>query len=104
MPLIITPSAPPAPTFAAGMIPVFQQMPPMPPMPAMPMAPAPAATNDYLVYRCAPTLQHPFEHWKFYPSTMNQQDLPDIRVARPLYVWSTATGQYTPVTQIQVAY
>ncbi|KAA8906816.1 hypothetical protein FN846DRAFT_759273, partial [Sphaerosporella brunnea] len=57
---------------------------------------------EYYVYRCAPTAEHPIAHWKFYPATMSKDELPDIRVARPVYTWSSITGEYSPVQGISV--
>jgi hypothetical protein len=71
--------------------------------PTVPIA-APIAGVEYYVYRCSPTAEHPMPHWKYYPATMSKQELPDIREARPLYTWSSVTGQYSPVNNIQVKY
>ncbi|KAF8241700.1 hypothetical protein K440DRAFT_478022, partial [Wilcoxina mikolae CBS 423.85] len=57
---------------------------------------------EYLVYKCAPTQANPYYHWKFYPATHPRSQLPDIRTARPLYVWSSTTGVYTPVNNIGI--
>jgi hypothetical protein len=82
-------------------------------------APAPAAAStmpgsfpsspttavvDYYVYRCAPDTDVPMHHWKFYPMSMSKDDLPDIRLARPLYTWNSTTGQYRAVEEINVKY
>jgi hypothetical protein len=71
--------------------------------PTIPIS-APVAGVEYYVYRCAPTAEHPMDHWKYYPATMIKDQLPDIRAARPLYTWSSVTGQYSPVKNIQVKY
>jgi hypothetical protein len=74
--------------------------------PGTPLVPieAPVAIVEYYVYRCGPDNDHPTGSWKYFPVTMTKDQLPDIRVARPLYVWSVITGQYTPVKAIAVAY
>jgi len=68
--------------------------------PQPPQIHIPATGIEYFVYRCAPTLEHPMDHWQFIPATTSKVALPDIRDARPLYVFSSTTGQYTPINQI----
>jgi hypothetical protein len=65
---------------------------------------APIHGLQYYVYRCAATKDHPFEHWKYYPATMGTNDLPDIRGARPLYIWSSITGRYSVIDKIAIKY
>lgn len=60
------------------------------------------SSMEYLVYRCAPTDATPFHHWRFVPAATPRAELPDVRVARPVYVWSSTTGAYTPVNHIGV--
>jgi hypothetical protein len=69
--------------------------------PTVPVS-APISGVEYFVYRCAPTNEHPVHHWKYYPATMSKAELPDIRSARPLFTWSSVTGQYSPVSAIGV--
>ena len=57
---------------------------------------------EYLVYRCAPTDSTPYHHWQFVPAAAPCTDRPDIRVARPLYVWSSTTGTFTAVNQVGI--
>jgi hypothetical protein len=65
---------------------------------------APYYGMEYHVYRCAPNPEHSTPHWLFMPATLRNEDLPDIRLARPLYTWSSVTKQYTRVKVIEVKY
>jgi hypothetical protein len=58
----------------------------------------------FYVYRGTPTPQNPYGFWKYYPVTLATEDLPDIRIARPLYTYNSATLRYTPVEYIVVKY
>jgi hypothetical protein len=60
--------------------------------------------HHYYVYRCAPSQEHPVMHWKYFPTTISQDRLPDIREARPMYMWQSNTVRYTVVTDICVNY
>jgi hypothetical protein len=58
---------------------------------------------DYMVYKCAPTPATPYWHWKYYLATgTTKDDLPDIRVARPLYIWNSGSGNYRAIDAISV--
>ncbi|KAI5812313.1 hypothetical protein BZA77DRAFT_297044 [Pyronema omphalodes] len=89
-----------APAQVAAVVPPFAVSIAAAPMPVAIQAPpvqVALADHKYLVYRFAPTEEHPFHHWKYFPQETSQDQLPDIRVARPLYIWSSNTGEYTPV-------
>ncbi|CCX10968.1 Similar to hypothetical protein [Tuber melanosporum Mel28]; acc. no. XP_002840039 [Pyronema omphalodes CBS 100304] len=100
--------APPAmpaqvPAQVAAVVPPFAVSIAAAPMPVQIQAPpvqVALADHKYLVYRFAPTEEHPFHHWKYFPQETSQDQLPDIRIARPLYIWSSNTGEYTPVQVI----
>jgi hypothetical protein len=53
-------------------------------------------------YRSGPDDDYTGPHWKYFPTTMSKDELPDIRIARPLYIWNGVTGDYTPIEHIRV--
>jgi hypothetical protein len=65
--------------------------------------PAPVAADEYYyVYRSEPDYDFDRPHWKYFPVTLSKDELPDIREARPLYLFNGPTGEYTPIKNIQV--
>jgi hypothetical protein len=63
---------------------------------------APVAAVEYYVYRSGPDDDFEGPHWKYFPTPMSKDELPDIRIARPLYIWNGVTGDYTPIDNIRV--
>ena len=70
----------------------------------LPPAPSslPSTMAEYYVYYCQANFETPFAHWKFIPTSTSQQLLPDIREARPAYLYSDVTKQYTALTRFAI--
>lgn len=92
---ISSPHLHPASTTPRPNTPTFNTHPP--PNTSTPTSTSSHTMSEFYVYYCEANAQVPYAHWKFVPTTTPQQQLPDIRFARPIYTWSSVTNVYIKV-------